>query len=437
MQSQPRGFSQFRQAEPRRFLIVGAPYGRFSFDLARRLRRDGAEVTRVLTHGGEVWDWGLDHAVTFRRRQSKFPQWILAQLKIQETTDLLTFGDSHFHARAAIRQAKRLGLRVHVLEEGYFRPHWITVEQDGVNGASRLPRDPSFYRTASQFLSEDVSAPVGRLLPGSVANIVTSHAWMYLLRPLFPHYRTPFAYSPIRQAASHALRYVENLFRQRRDHAQSLRALETPGPIFVVLLQRPGDSQLTRHCAFASVSDFTRHVIENFAKNAPADARLLFKGHPLDHGIENHGASIAEHAKASGVANRVTFVRNGHLATFVRAARGVVCINSTAGLTAVEFGAPTITLGNAIYDIPGMTHQSGLDAFWTAPERPDPDLYRAFRRVVMAQTQVNGGFSTQYSIDLAIGALAKRLLAADAQLLDIRRPRGWLRNVDVAAYVVE
>ena len=48
---------------------------------------------------------------------------------------------------------------------------------------------------------------------------------------------------------------------------------------------------------------------------------------------------------------------------------GAVTVNSTAGLGAIEMGLPTIVLGEAIYDMPGLTHQSALDAFWTAPNR--------------------------------------------------------------------
>ena len=33
-------------------------------------------------------------------------------------------------------------------------------------------------------------------------------------------------------------------------------------------------------------------------------------------------------------------------------------------------------LGDAVYDVPGITHQSGLDRFWRQPEKPDPGLPR-------------------------------------------------------------
>jgi capsular polysaccharide export protein len=43
------------------------------------------------------------------------------------------------HAKA-VKQAKSAGLRVHVFEEGYLRPYWVTYESDGSNGHSQLTK---------------------------------------------------------------------------------------------------------------------------------------------------------------------------------------------------------------------------------------------------------------------------------------------------------
>jgi capsular polysaccharide export protein len=93
---------------------------------------------------------------------------------------------------------------------------------------------------------------------------------------------------------------------------------------------------------------------------------------------------------------------------------GVVCVNSTAGLAAIEFGTPTITLGRAIYDMPGLTHQGDLDGFWTAPQVPDAELYLAFRHVVIAETQINGAYATAKGRHLAVPEIARRLLAPES-----------------------
>jgi hypothetical protein len=57
-----------------------------------------------------------------------------------------------------------------------------------------------------------------------------------------------------------------------------------------------------------------------------------------------------------------------------------------------------------------MTHQGDLDSFWRTPEAPSADLYEAFRRVVMARTQVNGAFATRRGRALAAPAVVERLI---------------------------
>ena len=103
-------------------------------------------------------------------------------------------------------------------------------------------------------------------------------------------------------------------------------------------------------------------------------------------------------------------IYGGLLQDILPSMAGVVCVNSTAGLAAVEFGRPTITLGQAIYGMPGLTHQGSLASFWTSPEPQLPGLYEAFRNVVMAETQVNGAYATRKGRRLAIGEVARRLL---------------------------
>jgi capsular polysaccharide export protein len=186
------------------------------------------------------------------------------------------------------------------------------------------------------------------------------------------------------------------------------------GPVFLVLLQRPGDSQLWRHSQYESTADFLDHVITSFAARAPADGRLMVRPHPLDPGLEPHERVIRRLAAREGVADRVAFVDDGKLHEILPAIAGAVCVNSTAGLAAIEFGRPAIVLGKAMYDMPGLTHQGGLDSFWTEPQSPCADLYRAFRRVVIAKTQVNGAFATRRGRALATPEVARRLMESRA-----------------------
>jgi len=400
-----------RPAE-RHYLFVTGPFGALTSEVAKRLRATGARATRVLLSVGDILDWGLNDCALFRGDPSAWIDWIDRYLQTEGVTDLIVFGDSHCYCLSAMAAASRLGVKIHVLEEGYFRPHWITLERDGVNGMSRLPRSPEFYRSMAELYSGSEFVPVGKITPAAVKNITLYFTAQVLGAPLFPRFQAPNPYPPTRQAAGHIRRYIAQKLNAKRYERDLHAVLAVSGPIFLAALQRPGDSQLLRHSSFGNVAAFIEHVVASFARNAPPGVRLLFKAHPLDHGLEAQDRVVRQVAHAWGVADRVFYTDIGHFPSLVRASAGLVSVNSTAGLSAIEFQKPTAVLGAAIYDMPGLTHQSGLDRFWTAPEAPDPVLYRAFRAVVMAKTQVNGAYSTSHGVRLAAPEVARRLMAS-------------------------
>ena len=72
-------------------------------------------------------------------------------------------------------------------------------------------------------------------------------------------------------------------------------------------------------------------------------------------------------------------------------AAGVVTVNSTVGVTALHHGVPVKVLGNAVFDVAGLTCQAPLAAFWHDQRPPDPALMDAFLRALVGTTQVKGG----------------------------------------------
>ncbi|MET5116120.1 capsular biosynthesis protein, partial [Burkholderia pseudomallei] len=75
-------------------------------------------------------------------------EWYRDAIATNGVTDVLLFGDCRAIHRPIHEIARASGVRVHVFEEGYVRPLWITMERHGVNGRSLLPRDPGYYLDA-------------------------------------------------------------------------------------------------------------------------------------------------------------------------------------------------------------------------------------------------------------------------------------------------
>jgi capsule polysaccharide modification protein KpsS len=74
-------------------------------------------------------------------------------------------------------------------------------------------------------------------------------------------------------------------------------------------------------------------------------------------------------------------------------AKGTITVNSTVGLTSVSLGTPTLVMGQAIYDMDGLTNYGvPLEQFWLKQAEPDPVLFEKYRRYLVYTCQLNGSF---------------------------------------------
>jgi capsular polysaccharide export protein len=102
-----------------------------------------------------------------------------------------------------------------------------------------------------------------------------------------------------------------------------------------------------------------------------------------------------------GIENRVYTFHDVFLPSCIRHAIGTVTINSTVGLTSIGYGIPTLTLGDAIYDIEGLTNKgTSLRKFWHQHKKPDRQRYQKFRQYLVEHTQLNGSFYGMFPHEL-------------------------------------
>lgn len=376
----------------RRFLIVTAPFGPFGKVLARTLEERGAEVSRMIFNAGDMAYWRRSGGIVFKRTVSSWPA-RLAELAPQ-FTDIVLFGEGGAYNQAVMTHRPHMDARVWVLENGYLRPDWITIERDGVNASSSLPRTRAAYDQAPREVP--VTRPVGKILPHHVLHISLYHLIQLPGRFLFPRYKAPYTQPPWLQCIGHIRRYFSLAFSSRKK--VDARALTTKGAFFLACLQREGDAQLLRYSHFADNTAFLAEVMTSFARHAPQDARLVVKNHPLDPGLVDLARITQVLAVERGLADRVDFIDGGNLAQLCRASRGMVVNNSSAALSALGFKTPVKVLGDAFYDFDGLTDQQSLDTFWTRPCAPDPDLFARFRAHVIVRSQVNGNYHEPRSL---------------------------------------
>ncbi|NRA30757.1 MAG: capsular biosynthesis protein [Parvularculaceae bacterium] len=398
----------------RHFLLLQGPFGTFYYQLASELLTFKAQVTKVNLNGADVWGWrrGIP-AVRYTGSPDEWRAWLADLIAERGITDIVMHADCQSYHSQAVEVAKDLGLRVYVTEQGYLRPHWITFERSGVNANSSLLEEFEAIRTFPALFAsrKRIVTPTGKHTRAYVINTTVANLALYFWHAAFPKYRNAFSFAPWLQCVGHSRRYIQNRLGGRHRSLKRLDAVMNSGdPFYVALLQRPGDSQIYKHSPFKTMGEFCEATIESFAKHAPANAKLVFKRHPLDHDLDNHLACLKKAAKAFGVTDRVVYVDGGVLGQILPAARGAITINSTAGLTAVEMGCPTICLGRALYDGQGMTHQGSLNTFWDGPQHPDAELVARFIGYILIKTQINGDFSTKQGMRMAIAGIIGGLI---------------------------
>jgi capsular polysaccharide export protein len=88
-----------------------------------------------------------------------------------------------------------------------------------------------------------------------------------------------------------------------------------------------------------------------------------------------------------------------------------VTVNSTTGMRALHLGRPLVVLGQAVFDVPGLSYQGGLDAFWTQASAPDVGLVRDFLKALAGTCQIRGVFFEEEGIRGAAKEAAQRLIS--------------------------
>lgn len=399
------------------FLLLQGVCSPFFRMLARTLKRDGHGVSKLAFTGGDVASSFGIKIVRCNARSEQLADFFQSHYRRAGVTDIVVFGDTRPVHVPAIQAAKAADVRVHVFEEGYFRPYWVTLERGGVNGRSVLPTCPEWFKEA------------GRLVPHygdgrSFHAPFVQRAWHDVVyhcngvwnKLLFSQYKSHVEFT----APQEYFAYVRSYLRKYRTQAFFQRVvtdlLASEKPFYLLPLQLAYDSQIKHNSRFRSVEEVIDHVVQSFACHAPAETYLVVKAHPLDPGFVNHGQSLLNASRAAGVEHRVVFIEGGAMPHLLDRCCGVVCVNSTVGASALIHGKKAVALGSAIYDLPGLTFQGELNDFWTDASSPDMVLLRRFRDVVIHTTQINGGFYSGQGMAMLVDNCKNELYAPQSSL---------------------
>ncbi len=387
---------QNSNAKHRVFLFLQGPHGPFFNALGRMLRTAGCDVWRIGFNAGDQVFW-RDKAqyLPFRGALTDWPGFLETTCQTKGITDIVLYGDTRpIHAEAIVL-AQRLGVQVHVFEEGYLRPYWVTYERGGSNGHSRLMQtDVAQMQTALEL--SDMEAP----LPPSHWGDMRQHVFYGALYHWFVmfwnrKYRNfqPHRALPVTREFQLYLKRLLLMPAQALERRLATRRIRNGGfPYHLALLQLEHDSSFQMHSPFDSMGSFLTEVIAGFAAGAPRHHHLVIKAHPLEDGRSPIRHDLRRLAREHGIQDRVHYVRGGKLAELLNEARTAVTVNSTAGQQVLWRGIPLKVFGAAVYDKTEFTSEQPLAQFFAAPARPDNRAYKDYRRYLLETSQVPGGF---------------------------------------------
>lgn len=383
--------------ESRRILLLQGPIGPYFFQLGQFLHKRGKEVYKLNFNGGDAFYYpSNDLTYTYFNEADNFLSYLTEFIEQHEIDAVVCFGHKRIYHDIAKQVCKELGGHVDFwsFEEGYLRPYYVTFEKWGVNSASVLPRDASFY------LEHEANIPQLRE-PRAIVSSFGVRFWlamhyymaMYFCRAQLNYYTHHRDHKVLNYMAAWATSGWRKWAYKPREYLMQKSIENNAFPeFFIVPLQVHNDSQVKSFGCAKNVPSFIRNVLRSFAKGANKDDHIIFKHHPMDRGFNHYGPLIEKLSKKYGILGRVHYVFDIPMPIFLRKAKGMVVINSTSGLSALLHNLPVKVMGQAPYGFEGLTDQQPLSRFWGDPQKPDSKVFDAYRAYLLCRTQLNANF---------------------------------------------
>ncbi|MGB1853706.1 MAG: capsule biosynthesis protein CapA [Paracoccaceae bacterium] len=334
------------------------------------------------------------------------------EFREKQITDLVIYNDTRPFHKTAIQAAHAKGINVHIFEEGYLRPYWITYERDGSNGNSKLMSLAQSAVVPDHLIRDPDPVPAPchwgdmreHIFYGAV------YHWCILCaNRQFPNFTSHREISIRKEFRLHLKQLVFTPARIAARFWANLTLKCRTFPYHLILMQLQHDSAFQNHSPFKTNASFLELTLRSFANNAPPHHHLVIKAHPLEDGRSEIAYHLRRLGTKFGINRRIHYLPGGKLAHVLDPALSVVTVNSTAGQQALWRGIPVKTLGQAIYNHDKFISKQSLDAFFAHPKAPNLQAYKAFRNFLLQTSQIPGGFYSKAGRQQAIAQLAKKM----------------------------
>jgi len=397
----------------RMFLFLQGPHGPFFSQLACALESYGHATNQIGFNQGDKIFWANKRSfIPFTLPIHAWSGFLQREFREKQITDLVIYNDTRPLHKTAIQAAHAKGINVHIFEEGYLRPYWITYERDGSNGNSKLMSLAQSAVVPDHLIRDPDPVPAPchwgdmreHIFYGAV------YHWCILCaNRQFPNFTSHREISIRKEFRLHLKQLVFMPARIAARLWANLTLKCRTFPYHLILMQLQHDSAFQNHSPFKTNASFLELTLRSFANNAPPHHHLVIKAHPLEDGRSEIAYHLRRLGTKFGINRRIHYLPGGKLAHVLDPALSVVTVNSTAGQQALWRGIPVKTLGQAIYNHDKFISKQSLDAFFAHPKAPNLQAYKAFRNFLLQTSQIPGGFYSKAGRQQAIAQLAKKM----------------------------
>jgi capsular polysaccharide export protein len=318
------------------------------------------------------------------------------------------------------------GITVHVFEEGYIRPYWVTYERGGANGNSPAHVDDD-RRDAPRARRRGHGAcrsagPLGRVAPARLLRRVY-HGLVLLANRRYAAVK-PHRTLSVRQEFLLYLKRLGLMSWHWLDRVAATRA-SCAAPI-------PTTSHSCNwNTTPASATMARSHRRRNSSRRSspvspparPRTTTSCSRPIPLEDGRAPLLTSIRRAARRFGIGDRVHFVRGGKLAPLLDGARSAVTVNSTSAQQALWRGLPLKCFGAADLPQAGVGLRSAAGRILRDPRRPDSAAYAAFRQYLLRTSQLPGSYYSAAGRRRLLREITDRMLSAGDVYATLRGPK--------------
>jgi len=398
-----------KELKKKRVLLLQGPMGDFFNVLEDILVKNNSIVFRMGLNYGDDWFvnkpnifknfYGLlpgkkyqkDNYFSYKGNVEGFSKYIKEFYISNKIEVIFVFGDCRLYQSQAIKKAKKLGIEIYVFEEGYIRPNYITLEKNGVNKYSCLPKNKEYYLKQKDIKNEEPKV-LNKVFNRAINYAITYYILSFIGSYKYPHYIHHRNFNPFMEFYYGLKNFIKSRFSKIEDNKISKKVIyNLRKNYFLVPLQTYNDFQIITHSKYNSVEDFINEVMFSYKKNGE-QGFLLFKHHPMDRGRKDYRKHINKKKKELGINKKIYVCFDGKLPRLIKNSKGVIQINSTTGMQSMYHKIPTICLGKSFFDFEGLTDQNGLDNFWFKQTIANNDLYEKYRNYLIKHTQLNSSF---------------------------------------------